>query len=84
MGVVPGKPSRPLARDGGATGRNVKTVACELDFVNEQEGWVIARQPHQQTNPETPRLADIFREAILLHTLDGGQTWQEIKPVAAE
>jgi photosystem II stability/assembly factor-like uncharacterized protein len=57
-------------RDGGATWTTIKTVTWSgsLDFVDEQNGWAIAR----------------LEDAVaLLKTSNGGITWQEIKPVVA-
>jgi photosystem II stability/assembly factor-like uncharacterized protein len=47
----------------------LKTVAWEgvqLDFVSEQEGWAVV---------------STGSESALVHTMDGGETWEEIKPV---
>lgn len=55
--------------DGGSNWVTIKTVAWEnaqFDFISEQEGWALV------TN------ADI---TALVHTTDGGRTWEEIKPV---
>jgi photosystem II stability/assembly factor-like uncharacterized protein len=69
--------------DHGQTWSPVKTVAWmgELDFVNELVGWTIARQPPERGVPDYLYNIDLIRPASLLHTTDGGQTWQEITPV---
>ena len=68
---------------GGETWLAIKTVAWtgEIEFVNADEGWVIAREPAIRGVPTYQHTPDLFREAILLHTTDGGRTWQEIHPV---
>ncbi len=58
--------------DGGLTWSPVKTVTWQeahLDFVNEQTGWAIA-------TGETV--------AALVHTSDGGKTWEQIQPMTAD
>jgi hypothetical protein len=69
--------------DAGETWRSIKTVAWtgKIEFVNADEGWVIAREPAIRGVPTYQHVPDLFREAILLHTTDGGRTWQEIHPV---
>jgi hypothetical protein len=69
--------------DGGGSWRAVKTVAWtgQLEFVNETEGWAIARQPPERGVGDYRYIEDVFRPAALLHTLDGGRTWDEIQPV---
>lgn len=55
-------------QDGGQTWMLIKKLGWssgELDFFNEREGWAIART----------------RDAVaLVKTIDGGKTWQELKP----
>lgn len=67
-------------QDGGLTWHPVTTVSwlAELDFVSEQEGWAIAWQARQQG---IAVLSDNYRQVVLLHTTDGGRTWQELHPV---
>lgn len=54
--------------DSGYTWSQIKTVQWggTLDFVNEMEGWALASSEDVTT---------------LVHTKDGGKTWEEIKPV---
>jgi photosystem II stability/assembly factor-like uncharacterized protein len=55
--------------DGGLNWITLKTVGWEsaqFDFINEQEGWAIVTS------------AD---SAAFVHTTDGGNMWEEIKPV---
>jgi len=55
--------------DSGLNWVTLKTVAWEgvqLDFVSEQEGWAVV---------------STGSENALVHTTDGGETWEEIKPV---
>jgi photosystem II stability/assembly factor-like uncharacterized protein len=54
--------------DGGANWEKIKTVSWDGQFslINEIEGWVIAQKDDQ---------------IALLHTSDGGKTYQELKPV---
>jgi hypothetical protein len=40
----------------------------DLDFVNKFVGWVLIASDNETT---------------LLHTVDGGRTWEEIKPVVS-
>jgi photosystem II stability/assembly factor-like uncharacterized protein len=54
--------------DGGLMWTTIKSVAWEtaqFDFVNEQEGWAIVGNDDA---------------SALVHTVDGGFTWSEIKP----
>ena len=69
--------------DGGETWTEVKTVAWtgEIEFVSADEGWSIAREPAIRGVPTYQHTPELFREAVLLHTTDGGWTWQEIQPV---
>jgi photosystem II stability/assembly factor-like uncharacterized protein len=57
-------------QDGGTNWTQVKTVQWKgsLDFVDEKVGWALVNS------------SDI---SALVHTIDGGQTWEEIKPVIA-
>ena len=73
-------------KDGGETWTAVKTVAWtgEIEFVNADEGWSIAREPALRGVPTYQLTPDLFREAVLLHTIDGGQSWQEIDPVVGQ
>jgi photosystem II stability/assembly factor-like uncharacterized protein len=66
--------------DGGETWQDISTVywLAELDFVNDQEGWAIARQPPEQYYQSRP---DPLRDALLMHTIDGGRTWEIVLPV---
>jgi photosystem II stability/assembly factor-like uncharacterized protein len=72
--------------DGGETWSSIKTVAWtgEVEFVNQDEGWVIAREPAIRGVPTYQHTPDLFREAILLHTIDGGLSWQEIDPIVGQ
>jgi photosystem II stability/assembly factor-like uncharacterized protein len=57
--------------DGGLNWVTIKSVAwtnAQFDLISEQEAWAIA------SNGET---------TALVHTVDGGYTWAEIKPVIA-
>jgi photosystem II stability/assembly factor-like uncharacterized protein len=57
--------------DGGLNWITIKTVAWEVaqfDFISEKEGWALV------TSAET---------TALVHTMDGGITWEEIKAVIA-
>ncbi len=57
--------------DSGLNWMTIKIVAWEraqFDFIDEQEGWALVRN------------AEI---TALVHTIDGGETWEEIKPVIA-
>jgi photosystem II stability/assembly factor-like uncharacterized protein len=75
-----------VTEDGGETWREVKTVAWsgQLEFVSSEEGWTIAHQPPYRGVPDYLYIEDIFRPAVLLHTSDGGQTWQDIEPVVGK
>lgn len=60
-----------VSRDGMSTWTAIKTVAWEkaqFDFVSGQVGWAIV-----QSGDAT----------ALVHTIDGGKTWTEIKPTVA-
>ena len=55
--------------DGGATWMKIKSVTwqeAQFDFVNEQEGWALAKSGDATS---------------LVHSTDGGLTWEELKPV---
>lgn len=55
--------------DSGKSWTTIKNVAwqsAQFDFVNEMEGWAIAGNGNTVS---------------LLHTADGGKTWEEIRPV---
>jgi photosystem II stability/assembly factor-like uncharacterized protein len=54
--------------NGGASWEKIKTVSWDgqFSFINETEGWVVAQNDDQ---------------IALLHTKDGGKTYQEIKPI---
>ncbi len=69
--------------DAGETWTEMKTVAWigELEFVTSQEGWSIARVPPMRGIPTYQFTPDLYREAVVLHTIDGGLTWEEIHPV---
>jgi photosystem II stability/assembly factor-like uncharacterized protein len=57
--------------DGGMTWTTIRKVdwlRAQFDFINGQVGWAIVSDG---ANP------------ALIHTVDGGTTWMEIKPVAA-
>jgi photosystem II stability/assembly factor-like uncharacterized protein len=56
--------------DGGVTWTKLKTVQWRgnLHFINRFVGWVIATSSNEET--------------ALLHTVDGGRTWDKINPVA--
>jgi photosystem II stability/assembly factor-like uncharacterized protein len=57
--------------DGGRTWTVIKTVGWQeahFDFVDQQTGWALV------TSQDT---------TALVHTIDGGQTWEEIRPVIA-
>jgi photosystem II stability/assembly factor-like uncharacterized protein len=57
-------------QDGGATWTMVKTVTWngQFSFVDEQNGWAVARSDG---------------EIALVHTTDGGQSWEIILPLIA-
>ncbi len=69
--------------DGGETWRWVKTVAWLglLEFVSAEEGFTLANEPPRQGVRSEDYIPPFFRPASLLHTTDGGLTWQEILPV---
>jgi photosystem II stability/assembly factor-like uncharacterized protein len=55
--------------DSGANWTTIKNVTWEdatFDFVSDQEGWVIA---------------SIQQARALLHTINGGKTWQDLHPL---
>jgi hypothetical protein len=57
--------------DGGLNWTTLKTVSWEdaqFEFVNPLEGWAIVSNA---------------QETALVHTIDGGQSWTEIKPIIA-
>ena len=56
--------------NGGASWEKIKTVNWDgqFSFINETEGWVVAQNNDQ---------------IALLHTDDGGRTYQEIKPIVS-
>ena len=58
-------------QDGGITWTRIKTVEWNgaLNFINEREGWVLARS---------------INDIALVHTTNGGKGWDEIKPLTAE
>jgi hypothetical protein len=68
--------------DGGSSWMTIKTVGWtgELEFVSPLEGWVIARQPQAQGVDYYNIYPDLLREAVLLHTTDGGRSWLEVHP----
>jgi photosystem II stability/assembly factor-like uncharacterized protein len=68
---LPGQPGQLQQTTDGLNWVTIKTVTWEyaaFDFISEQEGWAIAS-----------------RNSIyaLVHTTDGGETWEEIKPMIA-
>ena len=69
--------------DNSQTWSELKTVGWlgQLEFVSAKEGWVIARQPPDRDVPGFLYTADPYRPAALLHTVDGGRTWQQIHPI---
>jgi photosystem II stability/assembly factor-like uncharacterized protein len=68
--------------DGGSTWAKLTVVSwlAELDFVSAQEGWAIAWEPRRQLSGAVP---DYYRDSALVHTTDGGQTWEMISPQVA-
>jgi hypothetical protein len=74
-----------MTEDGGDTWTAVKTVAWtgQIEFVNADVGWSIAREPALRGVPTYLYTPDLFRPLALLHTADGGRTWQEFHPVVA-
>jgi len=60
------------SKDGGRTWTNVTTVGWygDLNFVNEQVGWAVVQDDHDQF-------------LALMHTTDGGQTWEQLAPQTA-
>jgi hypothetical protein len=66
--------------DGGATWQDVATVSwlAELDFASSEEGWAIAWEPRSQGGIPLP---DIYRDTTLVHTTNGGRTWEIVQPV---
>ena len=57
--------------DGGLNWVTLKTVSwqnAQFDFTSEQEGWALVSNDNI---------------TALVHTTDGGKTWEEIKPVIA-
>ncbi len=70
--------------DGGDTWTTIKIVSWWTDnfeFVSELEGFCIARVPPLRGVPYYQFVADLYREAVLMHTVDGGATWEEMQPV---
>jgi photosystem II stability/assembly factor-like uncharacterized protein len=69
--------------NGGDSWRPVKDVAWigQLEFVNAQEGWAIALEPPERGVSSNRFIIEPMRPSALLHTTDGGRTWQEIVPV---
>ncbi len=59
-----------LTKDGGHSWHYVNSVAwdAQFSFVDTQNGWAIARQEQMNT---------------LVHTSDGGKSWQKINPKVA-
>lgn len=59
-----------LTRDGGQTWRQISAVNWngQATFVDEKHGWVVAMTPEG--------------ESALVHTQDGGITWELLHPVA--
>ena len=57
--------------NGGADWTKHKNVSWngQFSFINANEGWVVARRSNQ---------------IALLHTIDGGKTYQEIKPIISK
>jgi photosystem II stability/assembly factor-like uncharacterized protein len=57
-----------LTHDGGKTWSLIKTMGWDgdLEFVNEETGWAIAKSGDT---------------TALVHTIDGGRTWQELHSV---
>ncbi len=67
-------------RDGGRTWQDVSTVSwlADLNFVSSDEGWAIAWEPLRQGGIPLP---DIYRDTTLVHTTNGGWTWEVVFPV---
>ncbi len=66
-------PTISETRDGGRSWRAVKQVGWDqarFDFVSADLGWAVA-----EDNPGTG-----ITEWAVVHTEDGGRTWEEIKP----
>ncbi len=66
--------------DGGATWKDLDRVSwqAELEFASPTEGWAIAWPPQPQGSGSLP---GIYRDPALVHTSNGGRTWEIIKPV---
>ncbi|MFN2275270.1 MAG: hypothetical protein ACK2TX_10530 [Anaerolineales bacterium] len=71
------------SEDGGKTWSLVKTVSWigQLKFVGAKEGYALAFEPPTRDTPAELFFVDAMRPSSLLHTLDGGRTWEEIDPV---
>jgi photosystem II stability/assembly factor-like uncharacterized protein len=84
LGWVAGSPKSGIYRttDGGETwviqtpekASNIDVNS--FDFVNKQEGWAVGRVWPPEVTP-TPR-------SLVLHTVDGGQHWEEFHVGEAE
>jgi len=68
--------------NGGKTWKLVKTVAWigQLEFVGPEEGYALSFEPPTRETPAEQFFVDAMRPAALLHTIDGGRTWEEIHP----
>jgi WD40 repeat protein len=62
------------SRDGGHNWTNVSTLGWygDLEFVDERVGWAVVRNE--------PDEYGIARFLMLMHTTDGGQTWEQLTP----
>jgi hypothetical protein len=69
--------------DGGRTWKLVKTVSWigQLEFVGAKEGYALAFEPPTRDTPAELFFVDAMRPSSLLHTVDGGRTWDEIQPL---
>jgi hypothetical protein len=69
--------------DGGETWKLIKTVAWigQLVFVSPEEGYALAFEPPTRDTASNLFFTDAVRPSALLHTLDGGRTWEELQPV---
>lgn len=65
--LAPGELQQTI--DGGSNWVTIKNVTwddAKFEFVSEQEGWAIA---------------SVGQGRVLLHTLNGGQTWTDLHPI---
>ena len=70
--------------DGGGSWNKVGTDSLQLAavrFVSKSEGWAIEIEEH---SPNTSPTADVAQIYQILHTADGGETWQIQQMIAGE